>query len=137
MPRYLSPEWLAELDRACRGNRPTARPGPGGHLAEQLVVQQLVSDGPQGPVAYHLDIDQETVMVRAGMAPEPTVTFSQDYETAAAVAKGELSAQGAFMAGRVQVRGDLVRLVELHGSVTGLTETIGAATRALRDRTEF
>lgn len=133
MSRYLSPEWLAELDQACRDGR--RMPVPDAEAG--FVIQQLVSDGPHGDVAYHLRIDHGAVSIHPGTAPEPTVTLSQDYETAAAVARGELSAQGAFMAGRVRVRGDLLRLVGLQGTVTELSDGIGEVTQALRDRTEF
>ena len=35
----------------------------------------------------------------------------QDWETATAISRGELSAQVAFMTGRIRVRGDLPKLV--------------------------
>lgn len=134
MARYLSPEWLAELDRACRDGRRRKAPA----IAEtRFVIQQLVSDGPHGDVAYHLCIDHGEVSVHAGVAPAPAVTLNQDYDTAAAVARGELSAQRAFMAGRLRVRGDLLGLVELQGSIAELSDDIGGVRRALRDRTEF
>ncbi len=129
MPRYLSPEWLDELDRACRDDRG----GPRATGGTALVVQQHVAGGPDGDVAYHVTGDGPSVSVRAGVASEPTVTLTQDYATAAAVARGELSAQGAFMSGRIRVRGDLPRLVEVHGAIAG----IGDVARSLRDRTEF
>ncbi len=133
MLRYLSPEWLSELDRACREGRPV-------HAADDevpFVIQLLVSDGPQGDVAYHLRVNHGAVSVQPGVAPESNITLSHDYATAEAVARGELSAQRAFMAGRLRVRGDLVRLVELQGSVAELSDDIGGVTQALRDRTEF
>lgn len=131
MPRYLSPEWLEELDRACRDGRPA----PLATAGTVLVVQQLVDGATHGDVAYHVavDADDGAVAVRRGMATDPTVTFSQDYDTAVAVARGEVSAQGAFMAGRIRVQGDLPRLAEVYGALAGM----GDATRSLRDRTEF
>jgi hypothetical protein len=49
--------------------------------------------------------------VRPGRAEDPTVTFTQDRATAEAVTRGDLSAQGAFMAGHMRIRGDLRALV--------------------------
>jgi len=63
-------------------------------------------------VAYHLEVHDGDVRIEAGVADAPTVTFIQDWDTAAAIGNGELSAQGAFMAGRIRVRGDLPKLVE-------------------------
>ena len=76
-----------------------------------LVVQQVVTGGPDGDVAYHVIVDDGRTSVRAGRADDPTITFTQDRATARAVSRGELSAQGAFMAGRIRVRGDLPALV--------------------------
>ena len=63
-------------------------------------------------MAYHLEVHDGDVRLEPGVAPQPTVTFIQDWDTASAIGKGELSAQGAFMAGRIRVRGDLPKLVE-------------------------
>jgi len=69
-------------------------------------------------VAYHVDVHDGEVRIAAGVAADATVTFIQDWATASAIGKGELSAQGAFMAGRIRVRGDLPRLVS-SGNVFG------------------
>jgi len=50
---------------------------------------------------------------RVGRHAEPDVTFSQDTATAAAIGAGELSAQTAFIDGRLRVRGDVGRLTEV------------------------
>jgi len=108
VPRYLSAEWFEHAQRALSENsarvRPTDRP--------DVVVQQHVTEGPGGDVAYHLEVHDGDVRLEPGVADAPTVTFIKDWETAAAIGKGELSAQGAFMAGRIRVRGDLPKLVE-------------------------
>src|SRR5947207_4842274 len=95
----------------------------------RVTVQQMVTGGPDGDVAYHVDIDHGAVRVTAGEADEPTVTFIQSWDTAAAIARGELSAQGAFMTGLIRVRGDLPKLVE-HGSVFGGVDDVLAELRA-------
>lgn len=107
MPAYLSPAWLDALQDAADSS-PTLRDATSGM---HLVVQQVVTGGPDGDVAYHVIVDDGRATVRAGRADDPTITFTQDRATAAAVSRGELSAQGAFMAGRIRVRGDLPALV--------------------------
>jgi putative sterol carrier protein len=107
VPAYLSPAWLTALQDAADSS-PTLRDATAGM---RLVVQQVVTGGPDGDVAYHVIVDDGRATVRAGQADDPTITFTQDRATAAAVSRGELSAQGAFMAGRIRVRGDLPALV--------------------------
>ena len=80
-------------------------------------------------MAYHVDVHADAVRITPGIASDPTVTFIQDWETAAAIGRGELSAQGAFMAGRIRVRGDLPRLVEC-GGVFGSLDDVLADLRA-------
>ena len=74
-------------------------------------------------------IDDGTVRVVSGEASDATVTFMQNWETATAIGRGELSAQGAFMTGLIRVRGDLPKLVE-HGSVFGGVDDVFADLRA-------
>jgi hypothetical protein len=125
MARYLSPEWLAAADAATAAiSIAVIQDGD-----EPIVVQHVVTDGPDGDVAYHVIADNGAVHVHAGAADHPTVTFTQDYATAAAVARGELSAQGAFMAGRIRVRGALERLVA-RGETFGALDDVLAPLRA-------
>lgn len=84
-------------------------------------------------MAYHVEVHGDEVRIAPGVAADPTVTFIQDWDTAAAIGKGELSAQGAFMAGRIRVRGDLPRLVEC-GDVFG---NLDDALAGLRSQTTY
>jgi hypothetical protein len=125
--RYLSDEWLAALDEAAQQSR-SLRAATAG---VRLVVQHIVSATPNGEVTFHVDIDDGAVRFRPGVADEPTVTFRQDHATAVAVAKGELSAQAAFLNGTMAVRGDLTTLAA-HGNlftgVDGALDAVHAAT---------
>ena len=69
-----------------------------------LRMQQVVTGGPDGDAAYHVVIDDGTVRVVSGEAGDATVTFMQNWETATAIGRGELSAQGAFMTGLIRPR---------------------------------
>jgi len=114
VPRYLTKEWLEAAQQSVERSSQ-----PGSAAADvDLVVQQIVTGGPDGDVEYHVHLDHGTVHVRAGAADDPTVTFIQSWDTAAAIARGELSAQGAFMTGLIRVRGDLAQLVA-HNDVLG------------------
>ena len=104
MARFLSAEWLRDIDVALAAQPPQAADG-------KLVLQQVVIGGPDGEVAYAIDIDSGVARVRPGRAPEADVTITEDYDTAAAVHRGELTLQAAFMAGRVRVAGNMATLI--------------------------
>jgi putative sterol carrier protein len=127
--RYLSEEWLAALDEAAQQSSALRSATAGVHL----VVQHLVSGTPGGDVSYYVVIDDGNVSFRPGEADEPTVTFRQDHATAVAVAKGELSAQAAFLNGTMAVRGDLTTLAAHGDALTG----VDGALDAVRAATEF
>jgi putative sterol carrier protein len=97
MAEFLSPEWVDDLAAAAAG-----APAPEG---VRLVVQQVVVDG-EHEAAYALRIADGAMAVAAGRADDADVTFTQDRATASAIARGELSAQAAFLAGRIRVGGE-------------------------------
>jgi putative sterol carrier protein len=117
---FLSDEWIAALDDA--GSR-TVVPDD-----LRLVVQQVVTDGHR-EVAYVLEIANGRMSVRAGRAAAADVSFTQDRATAAAIARGELSAQVAFMDGRLRLGGDLRSVLARAGDLAVLDDAF-AATRA-------
>jgi putative sterol carrier protein len=125
VPRYLTQEWLDAAQRAVDDDTTLAD----ATKELQLTVQQVVTGGPDGDAAYHVVVDHGTVRVVNGEASDATVTFIQNWETATAIGRGELSAQGAFMTGLIRVRGDLPKLVE-HGSVFGGVDDVFAELRA-------
>ena len=100
MAEPLTSAWVSALAAAAQGA--TAPEGI------ELVVQQVVVDADGGEeLAYAVRIGGGTVAVTEGRAGDADVTFTQDRDTAAAIAAGELSAQAAFLAGRLRVGGDL------------------------------
>jgi putative sterol carrier protein len=127
--RFASPEWIDELDRAI-----SADPALQQVRADvSLVVEQTVTDGPDGDAVWHVVVDCGRVRVRRGNAPEPDVTFNQTYATAAAIARGELSAQTAFMIGQLKVGGDVSLLMAHQDTFDGVEDVF----EAVRAATEF
>ena len=76
---------------------------------------------------------------RTGGAPSPAdaavVRFTLDHETALGIARGTGSAQQAFMAGALQVGGDLRVLLD-HQVVLSALHDVFAAVRAQTDLAE-
>ena len=125
MPRYLSAEWFEAAQRALAADEVLSKAA----ADVEFTVQQVVTGGPDGDIAYHVDVDHGTVHVSSGEAADPTVTFIQTWDTAAAIGRGELSAQGAFMTGLIRVRGDLPKLVD-YSDVFGGVDDVLAGLRA-------
>jgi putative sterol carrier protein len=102
---FLTDAWLDDLDAAARvAELPTGAP---------LVLQQVVTDGLDGhEVAYALVVREGRVHVERGRADDPDLVFTQDRDTAEAIHRGELSAQAAFMQGRLRLGGDLRAVVD-------------------------
>ena len=84
---------------------------------------------PDGEVRYHVIVDGTQSRIESGSAAQPDVTFTSDYPTAAAIARGELSTQAALMEGRIRVRGDMARMVERPPLLAGI-DPLPASLRA-------
>jgi len=125
MARFLTAAWIAELDRLVAEDQSLRR----ATADVSLVVQQDVIGGPDGDVAYHLILDHGSAAVRSGRADQHDVTFRQDHATAVAIGSGELSAQAAFMIGKLTVGGNVGMLLEHQAAFDGV-EDIFAQLRA-------
>jgi len=124
MARFLSPEWFDEVAR------PDARPRGGAveRDADDLVLEQVVRDTPEGEVRYRVVVTAGTAYLEppatpatpAAPASPADLTITCSWETAAAMAQGQLSAQTALMEGRLRVRGDMARLSGRAADLVGL-----------------
>lgn len=119
---YLSDQWFDEVGALDSG------PGAASPDAD-LVVQHVVTGGPDGAVSYHVCIGDGIATVVRGRAAQPHVTFAEDYATAAAVARGDMSAPAALLAGRIRVGGDLASLIAHHDGLV-VDDPVPAAVRA-------
>ncbi len=128
MPRFLSPEWMAEASAAAATSPELAEASAGVHL----VVEQVVTGGPDGDVRYVVSLSDGQARFGAGEA-DADVAFTTDWETAVAVATGASSAQDAFTSGRLSVRGDVTALLRHARAFDGLH----AVFAGLRERTTY
>lgn len=97
--RFLSDEWVAAVAQALTDNEAVREAARGTHARVQQIVTK---DGEE--LSYWIEIDDGEVRMGTG-APDtsPNVTLRSDYDTAAALAKGELSPMAAFMSGKVEI----------------------------------
>jgi predicted lipid carrier protein YhbT len=115
VPEFLSDEWLSSLARRSESaGDDGARPG--------LVIQQAVTGTPDGEVAYVVHLGPEGVRASRGRSEGADISFTQDLATAEAIHRGEISAQAAFMAGRIRISGDLDLLARGSRSFAALAE---------------
>lgn len=121
MAAFLSDAWVAALDAAARR---ASVPDD-----VRLVVQQVVVGDRGLETAYAIRIEGGTAAVTAGRVDDADVTFTQDQATAIAIARGELSAQVAFMSGRLRVGGDIRRVIDRTRDLA-LLDDLFAPTRA-------
>jgi putative sterol carrier protein len=125
MVAFLTDAWVAALDDAAAAFSPAP---PIDAALEGLVVGYAVGD-----FAYHLVFSTDAVQARSGAHDAATVTFRCDRATATAIARGEASAQRAFMAGNLRIGGDASALLRAHGAIAALPDLFAA----VRDRTDF
>lgn len=93
-------------------------------------VTQVVTDGPEGNVLYHLQVGDGIASFGPGPAPDEDVRMEQSWETAVAVATETLPAQEVFIKGLVRVTGDTQKIVE-NVEVFAALDAAFAAVRAL------
>ncbi|MEZ5145101.1 MAG: SCP2 sterol-binding domain-containing protein [Acidimicrobiales bacterium] len=125
MPTFASDEWIALLDEAARGDDGIRS----ATTDAAITIEQVLTDG----ASWHVVIDHGDVRVLAGRATASTVTFTQDRATAAAIARGDDSAQAAFLRGDLRVGGDIGTLV----AAAAVLDRLGDVFAAVRDRTEW
>lgn len=119
MARFLSPEWIAALNTAAASDDVRERTG-----AVSLTLRQVVVGGPDGAVEYTIAVEGGEVVVEPGGAARADATFTEDYDTAAAIHRGELSPQEAFMTGRVRISGNVGVLVASQDALAGLAPAL-------------
>ncbi len=113
--KYLSDVWLERAAEAVADVEPTD---------DAFAVGYRVTGGPDGDRAYTLQLGPEVVSV--GDGSDAPVTLEMTWTVAVAIARGELSAQRAFLDGDIRLGGDAQALV-------GNAEAVAAVDAALAD----
>ena len=129
MVRYLSLDWIDELGRAVAADE-RLRELAGSH---EIGLTQVVGEGPDGDVTYHLQVGDGIAQFGPGAAEPEHVRMEQSWETAVAVATGDLNAQDAFVNGHIRLYGDQQRLLDAQ-PIFGALDSVLAV---LRERTEY
>jgi putative sterol carrier protein len=111
--KFLSEEWTRAVQDALNSNE-SFRSSAGTQAAK---IQQVVTT-PGGEVRYWFKLEGGQAALGMGEAPDSVdATITQDYDTAVALAKNELSGTAAYMSGKLRVSGDLMKLMQLQGAL--------------------
>ena len=127
--RYLSLEWIDALSAEVASSEAlTALAG-----THTIGVTQVITDGPEGDVTYHLQVGDGTASFGAGPAHPEDVRMEENWESAVAVATGTMNAQEAFIKGHIRLTGDQQKLIEAQPVFVELSRSFAA----VAERTEY
>lgn len=116
--KFLSKEWADEFNtRAAAGNT-----GP--YRGKKATILNVVADAPDGEVRYAIKFDGEGASIIMGDVSDPEVTMSQAYEIGAAINRGELDGQKAFMQGKVKINGKMIKMMQLRGALSEVSNVL-------------
>lgn len=120
--KFLSEEWIRAVEDALNSNESfTSMAG-----SQTAAVQQVVTT-PEGEKKYWFKLEGGKANLGMGDAEGPVdATITQDYDTAVALAKNELTGTAAYMSGKLRVSGNLMKLMQLQG-------VLGQLPAALKD----
>lgn len=117
--KFLTDEWAAAAQQALDADEAfTAAIGK-----NEARLQQVVNT-PDGEKKYSFVLAGGRATVAMGEIEKPDATITQDYATAVAVSKNEMSGVAAYMSGKLRVSGDLMKLMTLQGVLTQLPNAL-------------
>jgi putative sterol carrier protein len=111
--KYLSEEWAKAVQDTLNSSD-QFKSSAGSATAR---IQQVVST-PEGEKKYWFKLSDGRAQLGMGDIDEPAdATITQDYDTAVALSKNELTPTSAYMSGKLRVSGDLMKLMQLQGAL--------------------
>ncbi len=113
----LTPEWLRQLGAVTGAI--AADP------AVSLVIQQMVEGDP--PLRWHVVIAGGSVDTVRGTASDPAMTLSTDRDTAIGIATAQISAQRAFLEGKLRIAGRINALIEARTVLEEISDALREA----------
>ena len=113
--KFLSEEWVNAVKEALESNE--AFKNAAG--SQSATIQQVVNT-PEGDVKYYVKLDGGNLELALGEVEGADATITQDYDTAVALSKNELTGTAAYMSGKLKVAGDLMKLMAMQGAFNQL-----------------
>ena len=116
MYTFLSDEWM-QATHEIRAKYESQLPP----VTVSIRINQVITDVPfgEGTINAHIDTSSGAFVFELGELDEPDAVMMTDYETARAliVDRDPALAMQSFMAGKIRVQGDMMKLMALQTAV--------------------
>jgi putative sterol carrier protein len=113
---FLSPEWM-EAAKAIREKYADQA----AQITTSIRMNQVITDVPfgEGDVHLYLDTSSGALEMESGALDAPDLTLTTDYDTARKIFVDQDQAAGmqAFMAGKIKVQGDMMKMMAMQTSM--------------------
>jgi putative sterol carrier protein len=113
--RFLSDEWAQALKAELNQSESFRQAAAG----QQATIQQIITGG-EGETHYWITIGDGVIDLGVGDVEGEDATITQSYDSAAALARGELSPVTAFMTGKLKIAGNMGLILGLQGALAQL-----------------
>jgi putative sterol carrier protein len=113
--KFLSDEWAQALKAELNESEEFRRAAAGQHAT----IQQVITGG-AGDTHYWITIEDGRIDLGVGDVEGENATITQSYDSAAALARGELSPVTAFMTGKLKIAGNMGLILGLQGALAQL-----------------
>jgi putative sterol carrier protein len=108
--KFLSDEWAKAFTDAMNSSEDFKQAA-----GSQTSKVQNVVNSSEGEKRFYLKLEGGQVEVATGDLSDAEATITQDYDTAVALFKNELTGTAAYMSGKIKVQGDLMKLMQMQG----------------------
>ncbi len=113
---FLSAEWM-DAAKAIREKYADQSPA----ITISVRMNQIITDTPfdDGDIRLYLDTSTGTLVMEPGELETPDLTLTTDYDTAKKIFVDQDQAAGmqAFMAGKIKVQGDMMKMMAMQTSM--------------------
>ena len=120
--RYLSLEWMEAMQAHVAASESLTQLA----CTNSIGVTQVVTDGPEGTVVYHLQVGDGIADFGPGPASKEDVRMEQSWQSSVDVATGVVPAQEVFMKGLVKISGDPQSIIDNVAVLAALSAVFGA-----------
>lgn len=120
--RYLSLEWMEAMQAHVAASESLTQLAS----TNSIGVTQVVTDGPEGTVVYHLQVGDGVADFGPGPASKEDVRMEQSWQSSVDVATGVVPAQEVFMKGLVKISGDPQSIIDNVAVLAALSAVFGA-----------
>ena len=112
MAQFLSEAWMLEARKVY-----DEYDGPESAQTQDVQINLMIKDAPfgDGPIQAHLDTTGDEVELELGHIDGASTTITTDYDTAKAlfIQQDQQAAMQAFIGGRIQITGDMTKVMLL------------------------